>query len=72
MNVEKIIRILGYIVYTILWMPVIILVAILGPLMWLCIGIRLGCSAADCMRGYAEILKRSIKHDVDFIRYGHW
>lgn len=72
MNVEKIIRVLGYIVYAALWSPVIVLCLVVLPVVWLVTFMRSGMSAKEAMALYAMSLKASIQHDVNFIRTGIW
>ena len=72
LNVEKIIRVLGYIMYTILWSPFIILVLVFAPIMVLIIGIRNGWKIKDLVRGYFKELKAGFDHDKRFIKTGEW
>lgn len=71
-NVEKVIRVLGYIVYSILWMPVIILAAVVVPIVWLAMSIRVGSSVKEAAEHLLQLLKASIKHDIEFIKTGKW
>lgn len=71
-NVEKVIRVLGYIVYSILWMPVIILAAVVVPIVWLAMSIREGSSVKDAAEQLLQLLKSSIEHDIEFIKTGKW
>lgn len=72
LNVEKIIRILGYIMYTILWSPFIILVLALSPIMVLIVSLRNGWRIRDIMRWYLNKLKEGFNHDKNFINTGEW
>ena len=72
LNVEKIIRILGYVMYTILWSPFIILVLITAPIMLMTIAIRNGQKIKDTMRWYLNKLKEGFEHDKKFIDTGVW
>lgn len=72
LNVEKIIRILGYIMYTILWSPFIILVLVTAPIMLLIITIRSGLKIKDTMQWYLTKLKEGFNHDKNFIDTGEW
>lgn len=72
LNVEKIIRILGYIMYTILWSPFIILVMVTAPIMLLIIAIRNGQKIANTMQWYLNKLKEGFDHDKKFIDTGVW
>lgn len=72
MNVEKIIRTLGYIVYTALWSPIIVLLITIVPVVWFAMCIR---NAVPIKEGYAafkRLLMAGIQHDVNFIRTGKW
>lgn len=68
MTVEKFIRILGYVVYSALWLPVIILLAIVLPI-WLLI-LTKSIKATWKMVKYG--LKAGIRHDMEFIKTGVW
>lgn len=68
MTVEKFIRILGYMVYTMLWSPVIILGLIIMPVVFM-IMFR---SVTDGLLVYKQGLKSSILHDMKFIETGVW
>jgi hypothetical protein len=72
MNVGKLIRILGYIVYTALWLPVILLTVIAAPLMVLAVDVRVGRPIGGSIEGIVGMFKESIQHDVEFIRNGTW
>ena len=73
LNVEKIIRILGYTLYTILWSPVIILTIIVGPILVCVMAVRNGWVVKDIMRElYIKGLKNGIEHDMNFIKTGEW
>lgn len=72
LNVEKIIRILGYVMYTILWSPFIILVMVTAPIMLLIITIRNGLKIKDTMHWYLKKLKEGFEHDRKFINTGVW
>ena len=68
MTVEKFIRILGYIVYTVLWSPVVVLGLIILPMVYIVLfkSIKNGLSA------FMMALKANINHDMEFIRSGVW
>lgn len=72
MNVEKFIRILGYIVYVALWSPVIVLIAVIGPVVGLIVFMRLGMTFKDALRALWSSVKSGINHDAEFIRTGTW
>ena len=74
MDVAKVIRILGYIVYTALWSPVIVIALVVAPIMYGVLGYKFGKFA-----GVKEWLKlwwvaqvNNIKHDMYFIKTGVW
>ena len=72
MTVEKFIRILGYIVYCILWSPVIAVLLLIMPIAWLIVFMRAGMTAKEAMTLYLDTLKLSIQHDMVFIQTGVW
>lgn len=72
MDVEKVIRILGYIVYTALWSPVIILTLLFGPIVWIALYMRAGLPIKAATDTFARALLNNIHHDMDFIRTGKW
>lgn len=72
LNVEKIIRILGYIMYTILWSPFVILVLVTAPITLLVIAARCGLKVKDVMQWYRNKLKEGFDHDKEFIKTGVW
>lgn len=72
MNVEKVIRVLGYIVYTALWSPVIVLALIVTPMVYLMMGVRSGAPIKTWMQAWQRGLMTGIQHDMEFIRTGKW
>lgn len=68
MNVEKFIRILGYIVYVALWSPVIVLISIMLPV-WVLIKTE---SLSLTWWLLKDGVKTGIKHDMEFINNGVW
>lgn len=68
MTVEKFIRFLGYIVYTALWSPVIVLGLIVLPIVYM-IMFR---SIPEGLIVYKQGLKAGIIHDMQFIKTGVW
>lgn len=68
MTVEKFIRILGYIVYTILWSPIVVLGLVILPVAYMIMfgSIKKGLSV------YMMALKNNIRHDMEFINTGVW
>lgn len=71
-NVEKVVRVLGYIVYTILWSPVIIAYIVIVPIIRLAMYIRYGLPLARCIATFKNQLIDSVKHDMEFIQTGKW
>lgn len=72
MNVEKIIRVLGYIVYTALWLPIIVLAIVSAPIVVLAVDLRLGQSIKGSINSLKDIFVDAVRHDVEFIRTGKW
>lgn len=72
MNVEKIIRVIGYAVYTALWSPVIVLFLTVTPIVVGGWSIRNGVPFKEGFVAYNDILIRSIQHDIEFIKTGKW
>lgn len=72
MNVEKVIRVLGYLLYTILWLPVIVLCFTITPIVWILMYIRVGQPVKQCVKRFKNALAASIKHDVVFLQTGRW
>ena len=68
MNVAKFIRVLGYIVYVALWLPVIVLVMIVGPIAFMIMFE----SITEGWAVYKMALKSGFKHDKEFIKTGVW
>lgn len=68
MTVEKFIRILGYIVYSILWSPVVVLALIVLPIVFMI----MFKSIPDGWAIYKTALKANWKHDMYFIETGVW
>lgn len=68
MTVEKVIRILGYIVYTGLWSPVIILGLIVLPVVFMI----MFKSITEGLSVFMTALRFNIHHDMEFIRTGVW
>lgn len=68
MTVEKFIRILGYIVYTALWSPVIVLGLIILPMVYIVIFK----SIKEGLTVFRLALMHNISHDMEFIKTGVW
>lgn len=71
-DVEKVIRVLGYAVYAALWSPVIVVLLLVLPVVWIVMFKRIGFTVKDAMSSLAHALKMSILHDVNFIKTGVW
>ena len=71
-NVEKFIRILGYTVYLILWLPVLVvlfpIVAIAMPVML----VRAGYTVKEAIVLTGKSFVVGIQHDVHYINTGDW
>lgn len=72
MDVEKVIRILGYIVYVAVWSPVIVLFMLVAPVVWPIVFMRAGMTFTESINLFMYALKSSIQHDAYFIRTGKW
>ena len=72
MNVEKVIRVIGYAVYTALWSPVIVLLLTVTPIVVGGWSIRNGASFKEGFVVYKDILIKSVQHDAEFIKTGKW
>ena len=72
MNIAKFIRVLGYIVYTILWMPIIVLYFTIGPIVAIGLTVRSGKSVKRCWNQITRTLAEYIAHDIAFIQNGEW
>ena len=71
-NVEKVIRVLGYIVYTIIWSPVIILCLTIMPIVYGANCIKIGEPIKNVVTMYKNALLNGVQHDVNFIQTGKW
>lgn len=72
MDVEKTIRILGYIVYTALWAPVVVVGLVILPIVYIVMLTRAGMTTKEAAVLYKKALKSSFQHDVNFIKTGTW
>lgn len=72
MNVEKIIRVLGYILYTALWSPILVLGAVILPIIWIALFVRAGRPIREAIGSFKRALIDGIRHDMEFIRTGEW
>lgn len=71
MNTALVIRTIGYVVYALLWMPVIIVLSPIAFIVLSAYAIHLG-TFKDwlVMLRYSLIL--GVKHDINFIKTGEW
>lgn len=72
MDVEKIIRVLGYIVYTALWLPVIVLAIVITPIVWIAMYVRAGRPVKEGIDTWRRAFMEGIQHDMEFIQTGKW
>lgn len=72
LNVEKVVRVLGYIIYTILWSPIIIVGLVVVPIVYIAWGIRCGRRLKVIVNDLIRIHKAAIEHDMNFIKTGEW
>jgi hypothetical protein len=72
MDVEKIIRILGYIVYTALWSPIIVTAIVAAPIVLLALDTRVGRPIGGSIEALKNMFMESFYHDMNFIRTGKW
>lgn len=72
LNVEKVVRVLGYIMYTILWSPIIIVGLVLVPIVYIAWGIRSGRRLKDIVTDLIRAHKSAVEHDINFIKTGEW
>ena len=68
MTVEKFIRILGYVLYTVLWSPIIVLALIILPIVIMIMTKSVTYTYMLLKHG----LKAGILHDMEFIKTGVW
>lgn len=72
MDVKKAMRMFGYIIYVILWLPVIILALVILPITALIKGVKNGMTVTEIAKGYWEAFKFSVKHNAKLINSGKW
>lgn len=72
MDIAKIIRTLGYIVYSILWSPVILLALVVTLPMYIVISIRAEKGIKAGLKIWFNTLAVGIEHDMNFIETGEW
>lgn len=71
-NVEKVIRVLGYVVYTILWSPVIVLCLTVMPFIYGGMCVRNGKPIGNLFTMFKDALVNGVRHDMEFIQTGIW
>ena len=72
MDVAKFIRILGYIVYTILWSPVIVLIAVALPIWAIATCVKYDFPMSYAWKWLKEGFWYGVGHDMNFIKTGEW
>lgn len=72
MDVEKIIRVLGYIVYMLLWSPFIVLSILALPIVILAVDLREGRSVKGSFMAIKTMFEEIVRHDIEFIQTGKW
>ena len=72
MDVAKVIRTLGYIVYTALWMPVILLILVAMPIWATAVCISNDWPVSSGFIWMRQAIAGSIAHDMNFIETGEW
>jgi len=72
MNNAKFIRVLGYIVYAALWLPITLLHVTVTPVVCLGLCVRSGRSVKSNMKQLLRQLRDDFVHDVRFIQTGEW
>lgn len=72
MNVAKVIRIIGYLVYTAIWAPILAIYAIGAPIVCLGLCVRAGRSIKECLTDIWKSQVAAFKHDWQFIQTGLW
>jgi hypothetical protein len=63
-------RLLGYIVYSVVWLPVVILFTTLGWIEELISGLIMGIKVKVIFKSMWEAIRDSFINDVNFIKYG--
>lgn len=72
MNVAKFIRILGYIVWVILWSPIIAFVLVASPIYWLVEWVLSEGSPIGIFRYWWRQVTKHLKRGKIFINEGEW
>lgn len=72
MDTAKLIRAIGYIAYTALWMPIILLCVVIMPI-WVTIAcIRAELPVINGLTWFVQSLMQGIMHDMNYIKTGEW
>ena len=66
------IRGFAYLLWVILWSPVVILGLIITPFIWIRVYKQAGLTVRECMAGWTQALINGIKSDLHCIRTGEW
>ena len=72
MNVEKFIRILGYIVYVILWSPILVVLTPVLAIFMTVVYMQAGLTIKEAMHATGKAYMAGIRHDAHFIKTGVW
>ena len=72
MNIAKFIRVLGYIVFQIFWLPITVLQYTVGPIVAIGLTVKNGKSVKRCWKQITRTLAEDIAHAIAFIRNGEW
>lgn len=72
MDTAKLIRTIGYIVYTCLWLPIILACMVFMPILVMVTCIKEELPVISGLKWFGESLKEGIAHDMNFIKTGEW
>ena len=72
MDTAKFIRTLGYIMYVLLWSPVIVVGFVGGAIWWFMTNFWYGAPMKETAELWLAMLNENIEHDKNFIRTGIW
>lgn len=72
MNVEKFIRILGYIVYVILWSPILVVLTPVLAIAMTVVFMQAGMTIKEAIPLTGKSYMGGIRHDMHFIKTGNW
>lgn len=72
MDIAKVIRVIGYIVWNIIWAPVILLYITITPIVAIGLTVRDGRSIKKCLRQIKRTWTDSNARGAKFIKNGEW